>query len=138
MRTQVYPRSQLGTLYRYREDSFRPDVYIYPSDDWPNLREQAYLFVDVIGEMRMRRRYDDYEILLDVPITLEIPGDTLAGHEIVFRVKRGNDRRDSYFAVIAMPGEYVKFRITQALSDSSVIRSREFVNAWVSAYLQPQ
>ncbi len=133
--TQQLPRYALGAIYRYRDEDFRPDVYIYPRDQWPDLRMQAFNFVDAIGEMRLRGRYESYDMLLDVPIKLNIGTEALAGHEIIFRIAQAGRKRDSYFAVIGLPEQYVKFRITQPTEPNAPVRAREFVSAWLTAYL---
>lgn len=134
-KTEYFTRGSLGRLYRYRDGRFRPDVYVYPASEWPDVATQAFDFVQTLNAERNRRWFDAYEIMLDEPIRLPVAEDTLTGHEIVFRIRRGSQNRDSYFAVLAVRDQYVKFRITQAPDDNAPVKSRAFVHAWLSAYL---
>lgn len=133
-RTRMFPRGVQGQIYGYVDGSFRPDVYVYPKDGWPDARTQGEDFHKTLKMMRFDREIGEYHILLDEQTTVTANGREYYGHEIVFTTVRRGLRRDSYFLVLALPEQYIKFRITQNPSAESMTRSRAFVREWLTAY----
>jgi hypothetical protein len=136
-RTDRLPRNA-GLVHRYRDGQFRPDVFIYSKVDGSTTRLEAYEFIESMKFQRVWGRVDKFKIQLDQPVSLTVDSQTLQGHEIVLEVIGRAQRRDSYFAVYELPDHFVKFRITQAPSDQSVLRARDFACAWMEAYLMPK
>jgi hypothetical protein len=133
-RTEKYPDRRLGTLYRYAQGDFRPDVYVYDKADWSDPQGQARSFIEALEINKRRGEFDSFDVLLTRSINLDANGRILPGHEIVLKMHRRNEPRDSYFAVVSLPNEYVKFRITQVPSETSIVKARDFVNGWISKY----
>jgi hypothetical protein len=131
-----YPNARLGVLYRYRHGDFRPDVYLYAKEGWPDPQGQAQEFVPTLDYYQHKGEYESYRIQLTQPIVLNAGDRALPGHEIVVRYDQKDHTRDSYFAVVSLPNEYVKFRITQRSHPNAVVSARDFVNAWLAGYFK--
>ena len=138
IQTHTYPDTRLGALHRYRDGDFRPDVYVYSKTGWGDPQSQARSFMPTLDVYQQRGEYDSYQVVLTRSINLDIGGRVLTGHETVLKLNKGNTVRDSYFAVVSLPtDEYVKFRITRPADDNSVVKARDFVNAWIGRYVGP-
>ena len=57
------------------------------------------------------------------------------GHEIIVRLTPNHDNQVSYFAVVALDDQYVKFRISQPLVPGAGEKAREFAKQWVALYV---
>ena len=133
--TQRFPSAQLGTLYRYARGDFKPDVFLYAKSGWRDSQSQAQTFIETLDISRRRGEFESYQILLNQAITVTAGARSLPGHEVIFRMTRRNEVRESYFAVVALDDEYVKFRITQAVDATATARAREFARRWVALYV---
>jgi hypothetical protein len=127
---QRFPRADMGTMYRYGNADFRGDVYVYPKTGWPDVTQQASGFSQVLEIYRSRGEFDSYQILLTQPVTVA----GFPGHEVVHKYTRQGKDSDSYFSVVQLPNEYVKFRISQPPDAKSVEKARSFMNSWVAGY----
>jgi len=128
---QKFPTAELGTSYRYSSPDFRGDVFVYPHKGWPDITRQANDFPQTLEVYRSRGEFDSYQILLTQPITVA----GFSGQEVVHKYTRRGQVSDSYFSVVELPNEYVKFRISQPPDAKSVGKARDFMNSWVAAYL---
>jgi hypothetical protein len=133
-KSETLPRGA-GIVHRYRDGRFRPDVFLYGKEGSEDIRMQAYEFIESLKFRRVFGRFDSFRVLLDEPITVTIGNQTFPAHEIVAQIRSRAQWYDTYFSVIALPDQFVKFRITQPRSDQTPVRSREFVNGWLTAYL---
>ena len=133
-KSETLPRGG-GVVHRYRDGRFRPDVFLYEKDGAGSTRTQAYEFIESLKFQRVFGRSDAFRVVLDEPIRATIHEQTYEGHEIVAQIRGRGQWYDTYFSVIALPDEFVKFRITQPRGDQTPVRSREFVQGWLTAYL---
>ena len=133
--TQRFPSAELGTLYRYARGEFKPDVYLYAKSGWRDAQSQAQTFIETLDVNRRQGAFDSYQILLKQAITVTAGTRSFPGHEVVFRMTRRNEVRESYFAVVALDNQYVKFRITQTLDATATAKAREFARRWVALYV---
>jgi hypothetical protein len=131
--SQVYPRADLGTTYRYGSGEVRRDVYIYSKRSWPDPQSQANEFIETMPLFKRQGRYESYAVLANVPFNLTAANSVLPGHEVIVKLIGNNNDRDSYFAVVTLPDKYVKFRITHRPDPARI--DRNFVAAWVEAYM---
>ena len=134
--TDIFPRQRPGIGYRYRAGEMRADVYVFLRGDRDDPRTQAQDFLDELRIMRLRGDYDGYAVLREESLLLSIGTHTITGSEIVFRTQRRARRSDEYFAAVALPEQYVTFRVVQPLSESSADSARAFMREWLTAHLQ--
>jgi hypothetical protein len=132
----IHRSRQLGVMYRYGSGHMRRDVFIYPDDAPPDVARQAALFIDVLEIERKRKQMLRYEVLSTFSFTIPLGADTLAAQEVVVKMERKEGVLQSYFAVVSLPAEYVKFRMSPPVSAGD-IPHRDFVIAWLQAYLNP-
>ena len=81
--------------------------------------------IETLDIIRRRGEFDSYQILLNQPITVTAGTRSLPGHEVVFGMTRRNEVRESYFAVVALDDQYVKFTITQTLDPTGTAHELE-------------
>ena len=134
--TDIFPRRRPGIGYRYRAGEVRADVYLFLKGDRDNPRTQAEDFLEELRIMRLRGDYDGYDVLTEESLTLSIGTHTITGSEIVFRTQRRARRSDEYFAAVALPEQYVTFRVVQPLAVASADSARAFVREWLTAHLK--
>jgi len=129
-KTERLPTGELGTIHRYGSADFRPDVYVYPTTGWSDVAGQTDEFLQTLAIYRSRGEFDSYQVLLKQPITVA----GFPGHEVVLKFTRRGQPSDSYFSLVRLPNEYVKFRISQPPEAKSVEKARSFMNSWIAAY----
>lgn len=131
--SQMYRPARLGTMYRYGSGDSQRDVFIYPKS-WPSPQEQAKYFIDATEVAKKRNDIASYSIESNNSFSIHVRGDEILGHEVVLRMNSKAGPLNSYFAVLSLPDEYVKVRITReaALNEPN---TRGFAEAWVAAYL---
>ena len=134
--TDIFPRQRPGTGYRYRAGEMRADVYLFLKGDRDDPRKQAEDFLEELRIMRLRGDYDGYDVSREESVLLSIGTHTITGYEIVFRTQRRARRSDEYFAAVALPEQYVTFRVVQPLGESSADSARAFVREWLTAHLR--
>jgi hypothetical protein len=132
----IFPRYRPGTGYRYRDGDLRADVYLFMKGDMADTRTQTDDFLKELRIMRLRGEYDSYQILVEDAVEVTNGTQIIAGHEVVFRSQRRARQNDEYFAVLALPEQYARFRITQPVDPASADEARAFVRAWLTAHLQ--
>ena len=131
--SQVFSTRNLGVLYRYGSGDVQKDVYVYPKGDWPDVVGQAKAFIQTLEIEKRRGRFDPYEVMLNAPFNMETADTVRAAHEVIARLIRKGEPRNSYFAVVSTSAGFVKFRITHR-PDAVDVPPRDFVSAWIAAY----
>lgn len=132
--SQVFPADSFGAVYRYDSEAAHVDVYVYPAETWAGTSWQAGDFEQWLATEEAQRRITSYEIVSKEALALQVANHRVEGHEVVATTSRGSESRHTYFAVIALPGEYVKFRSTRA-PGAPAFSQRAFVQEWLDAYL---
>ncbi len=134
--TDIFPRRRPGIGYRYRAGEMRADVYLFLKGDRDDPRQQAEDFLEELRIMRLRGDYDGYDVQREESLLLSVGTHTITGSEVVFRTQRRARRSDEYFAAVALPEQYVTFRVVQPLSESSADSARAFMHDWITAHLK--
>lgn len=137
--TQRFPQAELGTLYRYRNDSqLRPDVYVYPvikgeaGVGTNPAHDEALNFESVLRAQQAQRAFDSFEIIAHRALEYDAGTAKLPGWQVVARLRRGNQAMDSHLHVYMIGDQLLKVRAT--FPQGSVAPAD--VEAFVSALLK--
>ncbi len=122
-------------MYRYEDGRFRADVVVYSKESAEDPAAQAAEFQRELKAMQlMLHEIDWYDVQMEAATEVAVGTQTFTGHHVFYRTTTRGRQKEGYFAVVALPAEYVKFMITHPPDQTNATRSRDFVSAWLTAY----